>query len=148
MSEEKSNQNPQTKPPQHIPQALLEVLPEEVLSKLPEDPKDLVAFISESVTGPIPPPSMLKMYEEVLPGAADRIMSMAESEQNIRKKAMQGFFSNDQLRILGGFLVSLALIGGAVYCAILGQTGLGSVLGVSGIVPVFPRIIKLFIGKE
>ena len=91
---------------------------------------------------------MLKMYEEVLPGAADRIMSMAESEQNIRKKAMQGFFSNDRLRILGGFLISLALIGGAVYCAILGQTGLGSVLGVSGIVPVFPRIIKLFIEKE
>ena len=37
-------------------------------------------------SGPIPEPDTFRRYEEVLPGAADRILIMAEKEQNSRHK--------------------------------------------------------------
>lgn len=35
--------------------------------------------IASSFVGPMPPPNLLRDYEAVLPGAADRLLSMAES---------------------------------------------------------------------
>ena len=35
-------------------------------------------------SGPLPAPGMFQEYEKVLPGAADRIMAMAEKEANHR----------------------------------------------------------------
>ena len=37
-------------------------------------------------SGPIPTPEVLGQYEEVLPGSADRIMSMAENQQGHRHR--------------------------------------------------------------
>lgn len=37
-------------------------------------------------SGPLPPPGDLSKYEEALPGAADRIIKMAETEQSVRHK--------------------------------------------------------------
>ncbi len=49
-------------------------------------------FVSEQLQGPIPPPSYLSGYEQLLPGAADRILKMAEKEtehrQAMEKKAL------------------------------------------------------------
>lgn len=39
---------------------------------------------SESFVGPLPHPSTLQQYEKILPGLAERIVSMAESEQRAR----------------------------------------------------------------
>lgn len=50
-----------------------------------EQVREQVLSAMESVySGPIPPPEMLGGYERVLPGASDRILSMAEREQNHR----------------------------------------------------------------
>jgi uncharacterized membrane protein len=37
--------------------------------------------------GPIPPPQLLKQYDEISPGFADRIIRMAESETAHRQQA-------------------------------------------------------------
>jgi uncharacterized membrane protein len=39
--------------------------------------------------GPLPPPQELAAYEHITPGLADRIVSMAEKEQNTRHKITQ-----------------------------------------------------------
>lgn len=38
----------------------------------------VVEAIRSEFSGPMPPPSILSGYEKILPGAADRILSMAE----------------------------------------------------------------------
>lgn len=116
----------------------------ELLSKLPEDIRpEVQTLIREfSFSGPIPPPQFLERYEKILPGSADRIVTMAENEQENAKEVGRFVLSNDRFRIGGSILVSLALIVGACFCAYLGQPLLGGVLGVSGIVPVFIRIIE------
>ena len=36
-----------------------------------------LSLVNQQFRGPIPPPVLLKQYEEVLPGSADRIVRMA-----------------------------------------------------------------------
>ena len=57
--------------------------PEAVLRELPEDLRNSVIEFA-SFSGPIPPPAMLGKYEEYLIGSAERIVRMAEKEQEHR----------------------------------------------------------------
>ena len=60
---------------------------EEVLDTLPEDKRHRVvcAMMKQtSYRGPLPHPEILKEYEKILPGAAERILVMAESQQKHR----------------------------------------------------------------
>ena len=47
---------------------------------------EIKSIITASYSGPLPPPVVLQQYEEVLPGMADRILAMAEKEQDARHK--------------------------------------------------------------
>lgn len=109
----------------------------EILSRLPDDtPPEVVELITQSAlfSGPIPPPAMFAQYEEALPGAADRIMKLAENEQEIRRRDNGWILLNDSFRVGGSIIVSLALIGAGVYCGVIDQPELGGALGVSGAV--------------
>lgn len=55
-----------------------------------EEPVDqhinqVIAKIQSEYSGPIPPPNIIKGYEQVLPGSADRILKMAEKQSSIYK---------------------------------------------------------------
>ena len=107
-------------------------------ARLPENtPPELVELAVRSIaySGPVPPPAMVERYEVMVPGAADRFLAIAEREQGIRKRDNLIYLVNDTLRIAGSVVVSLALVGGGVYCGIIGQPVLGGILGASGAVP-------------
>ena len=58
---------------------------EKMLQELPEDKQTVFrSFITNIETtayhGPLPPPTYLDAYNKVLPGAADRIIAMAEKQ--------------------------------------------------------------------
>ena len=55
----------------------------EVLQALPEIVRKSIVESSAS-SRPLPPPSMYRAYDEVLPGSAERILRMAEREQDHR----------------------------------------------------------------
>ena len=159
MPQEKSNQDKQVKTSDNNQGALTtsDEKVKEVLSKLPEDfpeetRNEIVTLISGSYSGPLPPPEMFGKYEEIHPGSADRIMTMAEKEQNMRDSGNCGFISNDRLRIWGsiivGFAVPLALVVGAVYCASIGQPVLGGLFGISGIAPIILAAIRALMEKQ
>ena len=83
-------------------------------------------------SGPIPPAAELERYNAVLSGAADRILRMAEVEQQARIER-EGHANREVLRLFGrGQLYGVILASGAFilagYVAHLGQ-GLGA-LGV------------------
>ena len=53
----------------------------------PSDPTGGRLFaLSERYAGPLPPPKYLAAYEEVLPGAAERLLKQVETEQKHRHK--------------------------------------------------------------
>ena len=123
---------------------------EKLADSLPEDASSnpaiarSLAIIKRSVSfsGPIPSPNAMEKYEEVLPGIADRIMTMAEKEQKLREKSITGVIWVEKVKVSGSVFVSALLIGAGVYCAILGQPFLGGVFGTAGLVAaIFRRFL-------
>ncbi len=64
--------------------------------------------------GPIPPPSLLDGYEAILPGSADRILSMAEKQSSHRmeleNKVIDSKIRDSQLGMLLGFCIAFVVI--------------------------------------
>ena len=96
--------------------ALAALLVEKIdeIAALPKDEKQkrLTAVIShtEIFSGPLPSPRAFAKYNEVLPDAADRILRMAEKEQEIRHEGLRGSIANDRHRINGALVVAVAIV--------------------------------------
>ena len=109
---------------------------DQVLENLPEEKQaevvQLLVQQSAFFAGPLPPPEVLHGYEEILPGSADRVVQLAENEQQARQRDNRHILGNDSFRIAGSVVVSLALIAAGVFCGYIDQPWLGGVLGTSG----------------
>jgi uncharacterized membrane protein len=81
--------------------------------------------MSASFEGPIPPPEILEGYEKILPGLADRIMTMAETQLTHRHGLERGVILFDKIKSMIGlcfaFLIVVGGFGAAVYLALHGQ---------------------------
>lgn len=73
-----------TPPANDEPGGELQIEEREVLEGLPAEKRRKIERLLLAYSGPLPPPHMLERYEQVLPGAAERIFDMAESEQKHR----------------------------------------------------------------
>lgn len=113
--------------------------------------KRVVAEVMQSeFSGPIPPPSIIKGYEEVLPGSADRIIGMAE-RQSAHRQAMEQRMvlieaRDSLLGILFAFLLGIGCIGAAVMMVIMVPQNVGAisgaVIGATGIGSIIVTFIK------
>lgn len=78
-----------------------------------------IAIHQENYTGPIPHPDLFKQFDEVLPGAANRILTMAEEEQKnrhlIENSQINLFKISSILGLLFGFVITMTIIGSGVY---------------------------------
>jgi len=107
----------------------------EILSGDSERKRQAVVTVSGEVfSGPLPHPKILKEYEQILPGIAERMVTIAESEQGIRSKDNTGLRKNDLIFILGSTVISFCLIAAIVFCAYIGQVWVSVVLGLSGLI--------------
>ena len=116
------------KPPSNLP-------PKEVLDKLPEHVR-IAVVEAASFSGPLPPPTMYREYERALPGSAERILVMAEKEQNHRiawEASAPGASAREtNLGQWLGFAIAVVCIGAAVLPAMSGHDWVaGIALGVS-----------------
>ena len=98
-----------------------------ILNAVPESKKEevkeaLMVMRSEMYSGPIPPPEALARYEEIQPGAADRILKMAEKQQEHRMvletKAIGGQVDQSKRGQLFGFILVFVCIAVAVFFAV------------------------------
>ena len=100
-------------------QVILDAVPE---SKKEEVKEALMIIRSEMYSGPIPPPEALARYEEIQPGAADRILKMAEKQQEHRMaletKAIGGQVDQSKRGQLFGFILVFVCIAVAVFFAV------------------------------
>lgn len=87
---------------------------QEIIKMVPERDREramsaLTIIRQESFAGPIPPPQVLKGYEDILPGSADRILKMAENQQQhrieIEKKAISSQSENSKRGQIFAFIV-------------------------------------------
>ena len=138
-------------------------LPEEANKASEEQPNDLVQVIEELELpaekkaelkvallhysryheGPLPPAEDFARYNEIVPGGGDRILSMAEREQQIRADTLKGIFSNEQTKIKGAIFLGSSLIGAAIFAVWMENTLVAISLGSIG---VFTTVIRTILG--
>lgn len=73
--------------------------------------KNNTQFIAygESYSGPIPPPHYLAKYEEICPGSADRILSMAEKQSSHRRKLEEKVVSSNVMKEYIGMILAFII---------------------------------------
>ena len=118
--------------------------PEIVEKEAAEVRKVVVQAIKEEFSGPIPHPDIIEKYERILPGSADRIITMAERQashrQNMEKRMIESESRDGFLGIIFAFMLGLGCLvacvvvvclvpknAGAIASAFLGVTGIGSI---------------------
>ena len=102
--------------------------------------------VRASFSGPLPHPSTLKGYEQICPGAADRIIKMAENQMHHRHDIEKKFLStnsrNSFLGILFAFILGLVIALGGIYCVIIGKQVSGLLFGGAGLSTIIIAFIK------
>ena len=100
---------------------------------------------AEMRSGPLPSPDDMRGYEEILPGAADRILTMAESEQTHRHTtttfAVRWQTISTILGQVFGFLLGLTGIGSGVWLAANGY----SLVGIAAIISSLAALMYAFV---
>lgn len=98
-----------------------------ILNAVPESKKEVVkealtVIRSEMYSGPIPSPEALARYEEIQSGAADRIIKMAEKQQDHRMAleniAVGGQVEQSKRGQIFGFVAIFMCIGVAIFFAV------------------------------
>lgn len=108
----------------------------EVIDRLPEKKKaQLISKVSMQYSGPLPMALEFGKYEEITPGAGDRILGMAERQSQHRQE-LEKHAVLSQFRLAGkgqwfGFVLGLVgLIGGFYLISIdKDATGIASLVG-------------------
>lgn len=82
----------------------------------------LMIMRSEIYSGPIPPPEAIEKYEKAQPGAADRILRMAERQQEHRmameKDVVGGQVKQSKRGQIFGFIIFFVCIAVAIFFAV------------------------------
>lgn len=75
-------------------------------------------------SGPLPHPEDLAKYEQVLPGAADRIIRMAEQQaahrQSLEKAAILSSVTMQKWGLGSAFVLAMTAIGGGICLSLIG----------------------------
>ena len=117
-----------------------------------EEVKQVVSQVIREIefSGPIPPPNIISGYEKILPGAADRILTMAEKQsdhrQQMEKKMIEAEARDGLLGILSGFALGMGCVIAAIVMAIVYPKSAGvisgAVLGSAGVASIAGTAIK------
>lgn len=110
----------------------------------PDTPPDLVNRVRRiqrvsSYSGPLPPADELRRYENVLPGSADRIISLAEGALDFQREMLKESSTFSKRRLTASTIVSLSFIGASVVAIILDPAWLSIPLGIGGIATLLFR---------
>ena len=138
----------------NIPKTPDEVLEEIISSGMPIEeleqqlqPREVINAIRSEFSGPLPPPAILKQYDEIEPGLANRIVCMAEKEQEHRhgceNKCVKADSRDSLLGIVSAFLICVSMIyagvkivlgvphiSGLLSGSVISMAGFGGVIGV------------------
>jgi uncharacterized membrane protein len=104
----------------------------------------LQAMSHTSFSGPLPPPEALEKYNQILPGTAERIIAMAESQhthrQGLESHVVHSNVAAQRLGTILGFIVAMTVVVGGMYLVHEGKNaaGLASILtALASLVGVF-----------
>ena len=97
-----------------------------------------------SFQGPLPPPQILQQYDEIVPGAAERIICQFENQvkhrQELENKVITSDVRQSYIGSVLGFIIAISAIGAGTVLAYIGQPteGLAALLTpLAGLIGVY-----------
>lgn len=135
----------------------LAVLDRDLKSLEPNDKKrtKIVSYLATKITtfqshsGPLPSPEVLKKYDELLPGTAERIISMAERQSahrvELEKKVIPRQLNESTRGQILGFIIAL-VFGAASYS--LGMNGHDILAGTLGGTTLISLTTTFVVGRK
>jgi uncharacterized membrane protein len=118
----------------------------------PEDNERREAILRIAATrfsGPLPPPEALAKYNDILPGAADRIITMAEHQQvhrhQIEKMVIGSNATTQKVGVAAAFIIAMTAICGGIWLTSKGMSG----SGLTTIIGALAALVGVFVyGKS
>ncbi|MEK7208567.1 MAG: DUF2335 domain-containing protein [Patescibacteria group bacterium] len=90
--------------------------------------------VQHSFSGPLPPPEVLKRFDEVVPGSAERIIKMAEGQfthrTELERKVIASDIARSKLGQILGFVIAIVGLICSVIISMYGNQIAGTILGV------------------
>lgn len=123
---------------------------DEIINSLPKEKRLVVtqriqAIEQEAFSGPLPHPTILQGYEDVNNGFAERILVMAEKEQQHRFNCdtlmVKGTIAESKRGQLFALLISTLFLGGAIWLGLEGHDWLAGGLGGGTLVSIVTILI-------
>ena len=115
------------------------------LKKHDKVPTKAQMVIAEKFSGPIPSPEVIARYEAIIPGAAERILTMAEEQQkhrmDLENRVVNSKISDSRLGIILGFILTIVIIAVSLCAILMGY----SVIGFSSIIIAIGGLVGVFI---
>ncbi len=117
-------------------------IPSNSLSSKP--PKGQITQVTQQFSGPLPHPDVLNRYDQIVPGAAERILIMAEEDakhqRGIEKAALQSASSEARRGQIFGLIIGVFAFSTCIVALSLGSKKTAIAIGsttVVGLVTVF-----------
>lgn len=98
----------------------------------------VTAITAATHIGPLPTPADFREYDAIVPGAANRILTMAEKEQDLRVDIV----GTERRRIAGSTLVGLATVAVAGLAVWKGIPYVAIPLGLAGVIVGLLRFVS------
>ncbi len=96
-----------------------------VLERLLDRPQVMAMVSRSAFRGPLPPPAMLREYNDIVPGAAERILERSEKEQahrhRVTEKSVDGAIGKDRRGQWMAFAITILILVIAVVFALRGE---------------------------
>jgi len=103
-----------------------------------------ISKVESSFQGPLPPPQILQHYDEIVPGSAERIISLWESQvqhrQGLEKKTIESDIRQSYFGSTLGFIIAMFTIGVGSFLTYIGRSteGLATIItALVGLVSVY-----------
>lgn len=94
----------------------------------------VIVHQSQTFSGPLPHPEILKKFDEVVPGSAERIIKMAEDQsihrKDLERKVIESDIARSKLGQVLGFFIAIIGLGISAVISIYGNAIAGGIIGV------------------
>jgi len=145
-SDDKENQE---KKPNNITKKTSETIPPELLKEFNGDEQKAQAFllaIEKRFSGPLPPPEILKQYDQIVPGSAKIIIEDFKAQGAHRRaletKIIPVAYDQSSRGQIFALIIGILGLGSAVFTAYLGETIVACLLGGGTLVSLVLAFLK------
>lgn len=113
----------------------------------PPEPTTRPATIQATFTGPLPPPLALQGYDMVVPGAAERILRMAETDQEqtlaLQAKVVEQEVFEGRMARWSALILPIFGLSAATFVILSGHDVAGGAIGVAALgAPLVAAVLK------